>query len=102
MIKRQFIILCLLATVLGGCVKSRTSVDKQVMLLADTYVDVILLKGKSANLDSVVYQHRLDSVLQRHGYTRQRFQEELKGLSAKPEQLPFFHDTVQARLSHKH
>ena len=84
--------LCLAAV---GCAE-KTSVDPA---LINVYADVVV--ARESSLDTVQAQADVRAALQRHGYTAERFDEELRQAGADPTTFRMLYDSVSARLQAK-
>ncbi|MBC8125374.1 MAG: hypothetical protein H7X70_06535 [Candidatus Kapabacteria bacterium] len=65
--------------------------------LVATYADVILIR-ESMN-DTLLVQHKVDSVLTAHSYVREDFEKDLRSMGTNPKLFKSFYDSVSVKLS---
>ena len=67
--------------------------------LIDVYADVVVTR--ESTLDTARAQADVRAVLQRHGYTAERFEQELRDAGSNPTTFRMLYDSVSARISAK-
>ncbi len=87
--------LAVCASALIAICTSCTDSDVPDERLVSAYVDVMIVRQSS--LDTAVIAHRVDSVLQRHGFTSTEFFNRVREESQHPRMFKAMFDSVAAR-----
>ncbi|MBU3740693.1 MAG: hypothetical protein FGM24_00245 [Candidatus Kapabacteria bacterium] len=84
---------CLLAV--SAC-SDKPTVDPK---LVDVYTDVVI--ARESTVDSIQAQSKVRAALVQHGYTQERFEQELRAAGEDPTTFRMLYDSVSTRISAK-
>ena len=92
----RHILAALAITLVTAACSDTSTIDSS---LVDVYTDVVI--ARESTLDTVKSQADVRAALERHGYTQERFETELREAGQDPATFRALYDSVSARISAK-
>lgn len=92
----------LYSVICTACLLSATACNDTSTIdtkLVDVYTDVVI--ARESTVDSVQAQADVRAALARHGYTQERFEQELRAAGEDPTTFRSLYDSVSTRISTK-